>query len=172
MEVIIRKGTVEDTEDLICLLKEVRQGMVNPDWLYLDAPEEVRRTMADGTMQLWVATDGERLAGIFTILIPGLSEENYGYDLGFSEEELLRVVHMDTAAVHPDYRGLGLQKQLMQAAEKYVAEIGERILLTTVHPDNGYSLRNILQQGYTLEKQLPKYGSVRCILRKDLPKNN
>ena len=169
MEVRIRKGTPEDTESVLSLLREVQQGMVNQDWLYLDDPAEVSRAMADGTMQVWVSAYRERLVGIFTILIPGLGEENYGYDLGFNREDLLRVIHMDTAAVHPDYRGMGLQKQLMQAAETYAAEIGGRILLTTVHPDNCYSLNNILQQGYTVEKQLPKYGSIRYILRKDIP---
>lgn len=169
MELTIRKGTTEDTENLICFLQEVRRGMVNQEWLYLDDPEEVRRALADGTMQLWVAVYGNQFAGIFDILIPGLAEYNYGYDLDFKREDLLRVIHMDTAAVHPDYRGQGLQKRLMQEAEQYATEIGGRILLTTVHPDNHYSLNNILQQGYTIEKRIPKYGSVRCILRKDLP---
>jgi ribosomal protein S18 acetylase RimI-like enzyme len=170
MEITIRKGTIEDTEKLIQLLQEVRQGMSNQEWLYLDAPEDVRQAMTDGTMQLWVAEDGVRFAGIFFILIPGLAEYNYGYDLGLSRDELLSVVHMDTVAVHPDYRGLGLQKRLMQEAEKYSAELGERILLATVHPDNRYSLENFLRQGYTIERQLPKYGSVRCVLRKDIYK--
>lgn len=169
MNLTIRKGTLQDTEKLICLLQEVRQGMERKDWLYLDSPEEVRQMMADGTMQLWVAEDGERLAGIFDILIPGLSEYNYGYDLAFTEAQLLRVIHMDTAAVHPDYRGKSLQRILMQEAERYAARMGERILLTTVHPENSYSLNNILAQGYSIEKRLPKYGSERYILRKDLP---
>lgn len=169
MKLNIRKGTIQDTENLIRLLQEVRQGMVHKEWFYLDEPEGVRQAMRDGTMQLWVAADGERLAGIFDILTPGLASYNYGYDLNFSREELLRVVHMDTAAVHPDYRGLGLQRILMQEAEKYAAGMGARILLTTVHPDNRFSLNNILQQGYAIAKQVPKYGSVRCILRKDLP---
>ena len=169
MNLTIRKGTLQDTEKLICLLQEVRQRMERKDWLYLDSPEEVRQMMADGTMQLWVAEDGERLAGIFDILIPGLSEYNYGYDLAFTEAQLLRVIHMDTAAVHPDYRGKSLQRILMQEAERYATRMGERILLTTVHPENSYSLNNILAQGYSIEKRLPKYGSERYILRKDLP---
>jgi len=169
MELTIRKGTIEDTEALITLLQQVRQGMERKDWLYLDDPDDVRQAMADGTMQLWVAADGDRLAGIFDILTPGLASYNYGYDLGFTEEQLLRVVHMDTAAVHPDYRGLGLQKTLMQKAENYAAGIGRRILLTTVHPENRFSLSNILQQGYAIEARLPMYGSERYILRKDLP---
>lgn len=169
MPIEIRKGTLADTEAHITLLREVRGAMTNKEWFYLDDPEEVRQMMADGTMELWVAMDGDRLAGSFDILIPGLQEFNYGYDLGFTEEELLQVINMDTAAVHPDYRGLGLQRRLIETAEAEIAKRGPRILMCTVHPENRFSLNNMLKLGYTVQKELPKYGSKRYILRKDTP---
>lgn len=168
MRIVIRKGDIRDTENFLRLLAEVREGMAHKEWFYLDPPEDVREMMGNGTMQLWVAMDEERLAAAFDILTPGLAECNYGYDLGFTEAELLRVINMDTAAVHPDYRGLGLQRKLMQTAEKELSGAGERILLCTVHPDNRFSLQNVLSQGYTIEKKLEKYGSVRYILRKGI----
>ncbi len=168
MEIEIRKGTIADIEAHIALLREVREAMPNKAWFYLDTPEEVRQMMADGIMELWVAMDGSRLAGTFDLLIPGLEDFNYGYDLGFSGSELLHVVNMDTAAVHPDYRGLGLQRKLMETAEAELAGRGKRILMCTVHPENRFSLNNILKQGYTIQKEVRKYGSVRYILRKDI----
>ena len=168
MSIEIRRGDVADTENLIQLLYEVRDAMPNKEWFFLDPPEDIREMMANGSMKLWVAMDGERLAGAFDILIPGLGEYNYGYDLDFTEEELLRVVNMDSAAVHPDYRGMGLQKRLMQEAEKYIRAAGGQILLCTVHPDNLYSLNNVLNQGYVIMMKKEKYGSVRYILRKDI----
>lgn len=167
-ELIIRRGTREDTEPLIRLLAEVRQGMPHKEWFYLDPPEEVRERMENGTMQLWVAMDGERLAGAFDALLPGLEDCNYGYQLGFSREELEKVVNMDTAAVHPDYRGQHLQRRLLQAAEAELSGTGEKHLLCTIHPENVYSLRNALAQGYIIQRTLPMYGSVRHILRKDI----
>ncbi len=166
---VIRKATLEDTEDFLRLVRLVRQGMENRDWFYLDPPEDVRAMMADGSMAFWAAMEEDTMAGVFSILMPGLETYNYGRELNFSQEALLRVVHMDTAAVHPDYRGLGLQRRLMEEAERYAATLGNRILLTTVHPENRYSLENILSLGYTLVRELPMYGSRRYLLRKDLP---
>lgn len=169
MDIVIRKGNANDAEPFIKLLYDVRAAMPHKEWFFLDPPDEIREMMANGTLHLWVAMDGDRLAGAFDFLIPGLDECNYGYDLGFGEEELLRVINMDTAAVHPDYRGLGLQKRLMQEGEKELRQMGRRILMCTVHPDNRFSLRNVLKQGYTIQLEKEKHGSVRYVLRKDLP---
>ena len=99
MEITIRKGTFADTEALISLLQDVWQRMENKDWLYLDNPKYIREMMSSGTMQLWVAMDGDRLAAAFDILVPGLHPFNYGYDLGFDETALLRVVNMPSISI-------------------------------------------------------------------------
>lgn len=168
MNITIRKGSSADTERLLRLLHKIKDGMENQDWFFLDPDDEIRELMESGKMQLWLAEDGERLAAVFDYIIPGLDSYNYGYDLGFADEDLLRVVQMDTAAVDPDYRGLKLQKTLMQRAEQEIREVPGRILLSTIHPDNSYSLNNLLAQGYSIAKKVAKYGSVRYVLRKDL----
>ena len=168
MDIRIRKGNTHDTQRYLDLLHRVKEGMSHSAWFFLDPDEEVYEMMGAGTMEMWVAEDGPKLAGVFSIIYPGEQTVNLGRDLGFGEAQLRKVVHMDTAAVDPDYRGLGLQKRLMEEAEKEIARRGGRILLCTVHPDNQYSLQNVLKQGYVIAKKLEKYGSVRYILRKDL----
>lgn len=165
---IIRKGTMEDTEPFIELLSHVKQNMEHKEWLYLDSPDEVREMMRNGTMSLWVAVDGKRIVGAFDTLNPKLTPLNYGYIIGLNGKDLLRVVNMDTAVVHPDYRGHGIQKRMMQQAEKELAESGKHILLCTVHPHNYYSLNNLLSQGYSICKTVVLYGSERHLMRKNL----
>lgn len=168
MSIVIRKGDYGDTENFICLLRDVRESMEHKDWFYLDSPENVRSMMENGTMQMWVAMDGVQLVAALDILFPGLEDYNYGYDIGLTEDQLQKVIHMDSAAVHPAYRGLGLQRKLIQEAEASISGSGERILLCTVHPENRFSLSNVLKQGYTIQKELKKYESVRYVLRKDI----
>ena len=168
MAIEIRKGTMEDIEGFIALLEEVREGMEHKEWFYLDPPELVREMMAQGILELWVAIDGSRLAAVLDILHPGLRSYNYGYDLGFGEEKLLRVINMDSAAVHPDYRGMGLQRRLLDTAERELQGRGETYLLCTIHPDNTFSLNNALKQGYEIRKTGPKYGSCRHFLCKTI----
>lgn len=165
----LRKGRKEDAQAFADLLQKVREGMTHPEWFYLDPPEETMRKISASQLQLWVAMDGSTMAGAFSVLFPGLEGENYGYDLELPREELMHVVNMDTAAVHPDYRGMGLQKKLMQMAEQELLQTGRKILLCTVHPDNHHSLQNVLDQGYTIQAKRSKYGSVRYLLRKDIP---
>ena len=168
MALTIRKGTASDTEQFIQLLDTVRESMDHKEWLYLDPHDFVREAMKTGKMELWVAMDGDRMAAAFDILRPGLDDYNYGYDLNFTQEQLLRVINMDSAAVLPEYRGLGLQRKLIAMGEEQLRREGEHILLCTVHPDNRFSLDNVLKQGYQIQRKLDKYGSVRYLLRKDL----
>lgn len=168
MGITFRKGTYCDVERFLSLVQRVREEMTKKEWFYLDAPEDVRSMVANGTMEFWLAVDGETTAAVFSIIIPGMDACNYGYDLGFSNEMLLQVINMDTVAVHPDYRGQGLQRKLMTIAESEILQQGSRILLCTIHPENQYSLQNAQRQGYAIQAKLEKYGSVRYVLRKDI----
>lgn len=163
-----QKGTQENVETFIRFLDEIKAGMAQKDWFYLDPADVVRSMIKDGTLEFWLAFHEGQLAAVFSILFPGLQAHNYGYDLGFREEKLMQVVHMDTAAVHPDYRGCGLQGRMVQMAERELSGKGKRILLSTVHPDNEFSLNNMLRQGYVIQKRIGKYGSERFILKKEI----
>ena len=168
MELIFRKGTLADMEKYIHFLKEIKGEMLQKEWFYMDPPDMLQEMMADGTMELWLAMESDRMAAAFHILYPGLASWNYGYDLNLPREDLLLVIHMDSAAVHRDYRGLGLQRKLVQTAEAELSGPGRGILLCTVHPENRYSLNNMQKQGYEIQKCVEKYGSRRFVLRKDI----
>lgn len=168
MELTIRKGTMADVESFIGLMTEVHAEMEQKEWFCMDPPEVIRKAMEAGNMELWVAMDGQRLAAALSILHPGLEPENYGYDLDFDRDQLMKVVNMDTAVVDSRYRGRGLQRQLLERAEAELGGRGETYLLCTIHPENWFSQNNARKAGYEIRKTLPKYGSLRHILCKKI----
>lgn len=110
------------------------------------------------------------LAAIFYIVIPGLSEHNLGRHVGFSDEELLGTIHMDTAAVRPGHRGHGLQKHLMKHAEEEMHGEGYTHFMGTVHPQNRYSHAAFDDLGYRIVWSGLKYGGKpRDVMEKDDP---
>ena len=164
MEFKIRTGTPSELEDYIHFIHAVQDAMSQSDWFAIDPDEETRALAAEGALSFWLAETDARLAAVFSIIRPGLRDFNLGYELGLPEADLQRVIHMDTAAVHPDFRGHGMQNRLIAHAEQFLPG---KILLCTIHPENRYSLQNVLKLGYRIEKQVARYGSVRYILRKD-----
>ena len=89
-----------------------------------------------------------------------LGDENLGYDLKFDEEQRKQSAHMEIAMVRSSYRGNGLQKKLMEAAEEQLRSAGFRWLMGTAHPDNVYSVHNFEQLGYKLVTKALKYGGL------------
>lgn len=165
MEIQIREGCLSELEDFIRLNHQVQEGMVQSEWFAIDPDEETRELAQAGDLRFWVADADGRMAGVFSLIRPGLRDFNLGYELELTEAELERVIHMDSAAVHPEFRGHAIQRRLISRAEE---ELEGKILLCTIHPDNRYSLQNMQKLGYTVEKKVARYGSVRYILRKDM----
>ena len=66
----------------------------------------------------------------------------------------------EIAMVRSAYRGNGLQKELMEAAEEQLRSAGFRWLMGTAHPDNVYSVHNFEQLGYKLVTKALKYGGL------------
>ena len=105
----------------------------------------------------------------FTLMVaarPGY--RNYGEYLDYTPEQLAKTVSMDTSFVLPEYRGFGLQQFFFELREQAATELlGATEALTTIAPDNEYSLNNAYKTGYEEIRRMTIYGGLeRCILRK------
>lgn len=164
MEFRIEKTDLEDISEVIRIIMEVRDLIPDDQkaWFAVDDEAYTREVLTNGRCRGYKAVECEsgKIAGVFTAIIPGTEEFNLGRDIGLPEEELLLVVHMDTAAVLPEYRGNGLQGRLMKYVEEDLKTSGFRILCCTAHPDNRFSVNNILAQGYEVMMTKEKYGGL------------
>ncbi len=160
MRFIIVKAEENESRLFADIIEAAWNSLEKKEWFSADNAEYIDRMMKEGRGMGYkaVETESGATAGVFHVTFPGLSEENLGRDIGLEEEKLDLVAHMDSVAVLPEYRGHGLQMKLMQTAERELEGMGIRYLMCTVHPDNGYSRRNMVRQGYRAVKKVFKYG--------------
>ena len=166
MEFEVEKKPLEYDREVANLYREVLLDLERKEYFALD-PDYVPDT--DGILYLCRVKDDHELAGVFALAFPGFDEENLGRDIGLADDELFFVAHMDIAAVRTSFRGHGIQKMLMQKAEKDASALGFRYLMCTIHPDNAASMKSALSLGYEVALTKKKYGGlIRNILLKDL----
>ena len=171
MEFQIKKAVPADYQLFADIIRTVWEQMKEKSWFVPDNADYTYQALSSGTGLGYKAVDTKTgtAAAVFLAVIPGMDKCNLGRDAGMEESELLSVAHMDSVAVLPAYRGLGLQKRLMEAAEADLKARGIRYLICTVHPDNRFSLNNVLKQGYEILTVKEKYGGyTRAILRKTI----
>jgi len=181
-EFLFRLANVSDIPMIVQLMTQVKKAMPQKEW-FVDDNAEYLQHLLNGHGFILLAKEAltQHLAAFFMVKFPGLSKDNLGYHLGFSEEELAQCVHMDSCVVHPDFRGQHLQSRLAALAEQHIQEymttpakqqiqqIPYRYLLATVHPDNCYSLNSMLRCGYRIMKETYLYGGLpRIIIMKEL----
>lgn len=165
-ELRIRTAEPQDADKIMAVMKAVERTMESPEWFVADGMDYVIRHL-DGTDGFTVVAEnhvGQLIPGqvvaFFIIDYPRDREDNLGYDIGLSRQERMRVAHMDTVCVLEDYRGNHLMERLLQTAEEKLSQTGFCHLMATVHPDNRYSLENMISHGYQVAATKGKYGGL------------
>lgn len=163
-EFLLRRVAPDEVDKVMELQLRVHACMPDPSLLAItdrDAIEESARL--DVCLGFF---DGDRLAGFAQMVVNRESEtRNTGQKNGLNP---LECVSFDTAFVDPNYRGLGMQKHLLQARDDIARQLGVKYALVTVDPKNEYSLRNILSQGFEIYARKQLYGGLdRYVMRKE-----
>lgn len=165
MNLAVRLVRMDEVDLVMELQARVHACMPDPSLLALTDREEVEESARlDVCLGIF---DGERLAAFALMVVNRESaHRNTGQKNGLPPEEC---VSFDTAFVDPDYRGMGLQRRLLQAREEIALQLGAKYALVTVSPANEFSLRNILNQGFEIIARKQLYGGLdRYVLKKDL----
>lgn len=159
----IRFAVMDDAEIIYRIMVTAQQAIWDKNAYVIGDMEYITSHIAEKGFML-VAEEAGRILGFFMVDIPGLSEDNLGYDLGFTREQLLNTAIMESAAVLPDHQGKGIMGSLFRKAVE-LTERKYQYLLGTVQPDNYPSRRNFEKCGFTCYEIKEKYGGkLRCIM--------
>lgn len=162
----LRRCGPADAAAFFALQNEVRAAMPHPEQFVPDTLENITAYLRE---DLCIgAYDGERLGAYFILRYCGRSTHNYAAFLGVPREEWEHWANADSAIVHADFRGNGLQRLMLEAAlplfPKKITHIG-----ATVSPQNQYSLHNALASGFAIVSRREMYGGHdRYLLAKEL----
>ena len=155
----IKYADAADVPEIMALMNLAKELTENKEWYSTDDEAFVRRHLTEEGFIL-KAVEEDQLEGFSIARYSGDAEDNLGKYWDLANEKLHQVAHMESAAVHPDYRGRGIQKELMARGESILKQKGYHYLMGTAHPDNVYSVNNFLKLGYEILTKTEKYGGL------------
>lgn len=117
----------------------------------------------DGDSLVLGVFHGELLVAFGILYCAGDTKENLAHDLD-EVEDVTENANVKLVIVRYEYRGNGLQKELIARLGEHARERGYKWLSSTVSPENPWSMNNLIANGYTEAKVLVKYGGLKRIL--------
>ena len=159
----------QDLDAVMDLQKRIFDGMEEKEWFAQTSRKENEKFFQKPNLLLGIYAE-ERLIAYGSIGFLERDRENLGWDLGWPEEKVANCANLDTIVVDPDFRGRGLQRLLISLCIEQARTIKPGgTILTTICPDNLYSMRNARKEGFDILLRTKKYGGKdRYILGKSL----
>lgn len=132
-----------DIDEYYKYFLETKSKMEKPDWLGDLEKEDFKRLINQGSKSWTFFYNNSFVCSYMYIVATQKGIKNLGLD--YNEEECADCGPM---FVTEEYRGNGLQLQMLNRLEDYCTKKGFKYILTTANPDNIYSSSNMVKAGY------------------------
>lgn len=123
-------------------LVNVAQAANSVPYLYQPDDAFFNTSLSDNHIKLFAFCDGELVGFAFLRL---LHQWPTYFDFIPQPKDLSAMVLMNL--VHPDFRGLGIGRQLLERRIEMAKQIGVKHLYVTVHPNNSVNVKLLTQIG-------------------------
>lgn len=158
-EFYIRIAEEKEAQEIYDLMVKVYEQLENKSLYVCDDLAFVKRHISHEGFTIIACTKEKEIVGSLIFRIPD-AEDNLGKDIGFSEEDCQKVIHVESAVVTPEYRGYALQRRMLQEAESLIDRAKYSYLMATVSPENPASYKTLEKLGYELVLTKKKYGGL------------
>ena len=137
-----------DLDEYIQIREEVKKKMEHPEWLGDFSKEDLINEL-NNNAKIWLYYDNAKPVCSMMIM-PCSKDAITKFELDINYEEVMDYGPM---FVCNDYIGNGLQYQMLQIIDSYCKSKGYKYAISTVHPDNNYSIVNFLKDDFKLHKE-------------------
>lgn len=151
------------TADDISLVVTFINGQLNTipkDFFYPPGFTIIEKSLSIGSGISHGTFDKEKLVGIRLSYKPGLDKENHGYDLGYSDDDLLQTAQFHGTLVINDNRYKGIGNNLVKINCEEIFKNNFLRILATVHPNNFTSVKMLLNNSFTQRLLTKKYDNL------------
>lgn len=166
-KVSVRQAEYGDVDVILDIMGEAYSLLEDKKHFFTDDREFIREGIHERGFALIAQLEGEDIA-YMTVRFPGTKEDNLGKYLSFDDQQLIGTAMLDSVAVKAGFRGHGIQKLLIEEAEKLARAEGYIHFLAKTHPDNRASLKSFISRGYHMMLKIHEQGTERVILYKSI----
>ena len=132
-----------DIDKYIEFREYVKSYMEHPEWLG-DFTKEDIIDMLNNNSKIWVYYDGDTpVSSMMKIPSTKKDLDKFEIDLDYKD-----VVDYGPMFVNPKYVGNGLQYKMLLELDEYCRNLGYKYAAGTIHPDNIYSIRNLVKDDF------------------------
>jgi len=134
-----------DLDEYIEFRELVKDNMEYPEWLG-DFSKDDLVNLINSNSIIWIYyLDKEPVCSM--MLIPSTEKDLNKFEIDLNYKE---VVDYGPMFVNPKYIGNKLQYQMLKELDKYCIELGYKYAASTIHPDNIYSINNLVRDDFEL----------------------
>lgn len=139
---------INNIDDFFCFNDLVIKNLQCKSWYSFPTKNEFQKLLNNKEAKIWGYYDQNTLVGVTT------SFKCYEKDLveyNLENLDYTKCIDQGVTAVHPDYTGNKLQNYMTTLFfERHKNEYDYYYCIATVHPENKYSLKNLLELGYKI----------------------
>ncbi|MFC1726298.1 GNAT family N-acetyltransferase [candidate division KSB1 bacterium] len=143
--------------DIVSLQELIMSSLKNKEMYRPASIELITKCLSEKGMSLGIMAEGRLIAFRMTY-IPGESQENHGFDIGLSGEDLLKVVQFEGVCVNPEYRINRLASRLIKKSVDLIKTTGLIHVVATCFPGNYPMLKTFFENNFQICSLKIKYG--------------
>ncbi|NLY10042.1 MAG: GNAT family N-acetyltransferase [Tissierellia bacterium] len=154
----VRMIDTVELNQVYIFISEQRNALPRKEFFAKETEEEMLRPFIEGGVILGMF-DEKKLVGTRYFTFPKPDTHPLAKLLKLTMEEQKGLAYLKSTVIHPDYRGNKLQYRSYQWLMEYAYTMGYDRYITTIHPENNYSLKNMFDAGFEIRELQRLYNS-------------